>query len=73
MASLKVNGDINNNRVQLNTTVDKDILDEFKRSCKQIGIPMNVLLEAFMQQFSAGEFYLKLGKTKRDTDIELKE
>ncbi len=73
MASLKVNGDINSNRTQLNTTVDKGILEEFKRSCKQTGIPMNVLLEAFMQQFSAGEFYLKLGKTKRDADIELKE
>lgn len=53
----------------LNTTIDKDVLDEFKAYCKAAGMPMNTVLESFMKQFTYGEFILKIGKNNR-LDIE---
>ena len=55
----------------LNTTIDKEILSEFRSYCKDIGCPMNLILEAFMFQFYNGQFSLRLGKNnKMKVDIE---
>lgn len=59
-------------RASLNTTIDREVFNEFKASCKKSGIPMNTLIESFMRQYSAGEFYLKFGKT-RMIEVELNE
>lgn len=40
----------------LNTKVDKEVFDAFKDYCKEIGYPMNVMLESFMQQYANGRF-----------------
>lgn len=47
----------------LNTTINDEVLGEFKAYCKEFGLPMNVILEAFMSQFINGEFKLKFGKS----------
>lgn len=73
MSSLKVESYNPGEKAQLNTTIDKAVFDAFKRSCKESGVPMNVLLEAFMRQFAEGEYILKLGRRKRDSDIELRD
>lgn len=52
-------------RAMLNTTINSEILDEFKAYCKELGYPMNMLLESFMQQFVDGEFVLKIGKANK--------
>ena len=71
MSSLKANSSENKApRTVLNTTISKDIFEDFKVSCKDIGIPMNVIIETFMRQFNKGGFYLKFDKNRKiDIDI----
>ena len=71
MSSLKTDSRVKKEaRAVLNTTIRKDVFDDFKTTCKKTGIPMNTVIEAFMRQFNTGEFYLKLGKEKIDVDME---
>lgn len=59
----------------LNTKVNKQLLDEFKSYCKELGCPMNVLIETFMKQYLTGEFCLndedivKWKKDKGDKEV----
>lgn len=50
-------------RAMLNTTIDTEILDDFKSYCKELGLPMNLLIQSFMRQMIDGEFVLKIGKS----------
>lgn len=59
-----------NKRTMLNTTVNKDVLETFKSYCKSVNCPMNTVLEAFMKQFSQGQFELRIGKGQIQLDIE---
>lgn len=43
----------------LNTKVNKEVFDNFKVRCLQLRVPMNVVLESFMLQYSNGRFSLK--------------
>jgi len=52
-------------RAMLNTTINSDVLDEFKAYCKELGYPMNMILESFMQQFVDGEFVLKIARANK--------
>lgn len=52
-------------RAALNTTIRKEILDEFKAYCKETSIPMSMVLEAFMQQFVTGEFTMKIARANK--------
>ena len=62
---------IKNERGVFNTTIDIEILDNFKNYCKQIGMPMNMIVETFMDQFVNGDFILKIAKgNKVKVDIE---
>ena len=36
-------------RKQFATSIDTDILDEFKKNCDEYGLKMNTVLEALMQ------------------------
>ena len=49
-------------RAMLNTTINEEILNDFKTHCKELGLPMNIIIEVFMKQFINGEFALKFGK-----------
>lgn len=64
MSSLKVEMEKNNNRSALNTTINTEVFEEFKKSCKISGIAMNTLIETFMKQYNNGEFFLKFGKQR---------
>ncbi len=60
-------------RAALNTTVDKEVLEGFKKHCKTCGIPMNIVIEQFMKQFQNNEFVIsmKLDKDQKYyTEIE---
>lgn len=49
------------NRVEtkaLNTKVNKEVFDNFKVYCKELGYPLNIMLETFMQQYANGRFEL---------------
>lgn len=43
----------------LNTKINKEVFDAFKDYCKELGYPMNVMLETFMQQYANGRFSVK--------------
>lgn len=53
----------------LNTTINSYVLNEFRRHCRKVGIPMNTLLETFMKQFSNDEFDLRFGRSKSKVDF----
>lgn len=72
MSSLKIDIE-QKKRATLNTTIDPDVFDEFKRSCKSAGVQMNTLIECFMRQYNEGCFYLSLGNNKkRKENLEIK-
>lgn len=55
----------------LNTTIDAETLKNFREYSKSLGLPMGMLLEAFMKQLVSGEFYLKFGKNNKiEVDVE---
>ena len=58
-------------KVALNTTVNEEVLDKFRDYCKAVNFPMNTVLEAFMDQFSEGQFTFKLIKDKDRNRMEL--
>ena len=62
--------EINQKRSMLNTTINESVLNDFRDYCKNVSIPMNVVLEAFMKQFAVGQFSFKLSKNKIELDIE---
>jgi len=64
MASIKTNAKLKP-RAMLNTTIKTEALDNFKAYCKEIGYPMNMVLESFMEQFVNGEFILKIAKANK--------
>lgn len=66
MSSLKTNT-VAITRSTLNTTIRKEILEDFKSYCKETGVPMNMVIEAFMQQFVTGEFTMKISRANRLT------
>lgn len=43
----------------LNQKVNKEVFDAFKDYCKELGYPMNVVLETFMRQYANGRFHIK--------------
>lgn len=47
----------------LNTPINKDILNKFKVKCKQKRLPLNVVIEVFMNQYVNRKYKLK------ETDI----
>ena len=56
-------------RAMLNTTINADVLNNFREYCKTINCPMNTVLETFMSQFATGQFVFQLGKNKMELDI----
>jgi len=39
-----------------NTSIDEEILQQFKEKCKEEKMPINIVLERFMQGYINGEF-----------------
>lgn len=57
-------------RKQFTTSIDTDISDNFKKTCESYNLKMNVVLEAFMQQFSDQQFKIEIGKSGIKLKIE---
>ena len=49
-------------RKALNTTIDEEVLNDFRDYCEYLVIPMNVVLEMFMKQFAERQLECKLVK-----------
>ena len=50
-------------RERLSTTINADVLKEFKNRCEEDGYKLSAVLEAFMKQYNSGEFALTVVKT----------
>lgn len=55
-----------------NTSIDEVVLENFKAKCKEEGLPINIILEKFMNDYAEGKFsfmmqmqYLDNEKTKK--------
>lgn len=42
----------------LSTKINKEVFDNFKDYCSELGYPMNVMIETFMRQYVNGRFKL---------------
>ena len=52
------------------TSIDTDISDSFKKTCDDYDLKMNVVLEAFMKQFSEQQFKVEFSKSGIKLKIE---
>lgn len=52
-------------RAPLNTTIDEEILNDFKSYCKELELPMNMLVQSFMQGMIEQSLVLRIGKNNR--------
>ena len=43
-----------------NTSIDEEILTQFKEKCKAEKLPINIVLERFMQGYINGDFNLEM-------------
>lgn len=50
--------------------VKKKILNGFRKTCVELGVPMGVVIETFMKDFTDGKLELKIGKNDCEIDIE---
>ena len=57
-------------RKQYTTSIDTDISDNFKKTCEDYNVKMNVVLEAFMKQFSEQQFKIEISKSGIKLKIE---
>lgn len=57
-------------RKQFTTSIDTEISDIFKKTCEDYDLKMNVVLEAFMRQFSEQQFKIEFGKSGIKLKIE---
>lgn len=56
----------------INTTIQTDVLDDFKYNCERLNVPMNYLIERFMEKFNNGDFVLTIGDGRiKKSDIEV--
>ena len=70
MSRIKSNA-VPQKRAMLNTTINEDVLNDFKSYCKELGFPMNLVIQSFMEQFLNGEFVLKIGRgNKIEVDLD---
>ena len=49
-------------RERLSTTINAEVLKEFRTRCEEDGYKLSAVLEAFMKQYNSGEFALTVVK-----------
>lgn len=50
-------------RKNLNTPIEQELLERFKNTCSEYGLAMNTVIEAFMRDFTSGNYTITLSKT----------
>ena len=59
-------------RKNLNTPIEQELLENFKNTCSEYGLAMNTVIEAFMRDFTSGNYTITLSKNgvslKRETN-----
>ena len=57
-------------RKKVTTSIEESVSLDFKAACDKRGLSMNVVLEAFMNQFSKDEFAVRISKDGIKLEIE---
>ena len=70
MVRLIYQKEVDRMRKQFATSIDTNISDNFKKTCDDYDLKMNVVLEAFMKQFSEHEFKIEFSKSGIKLKIE---
>lgn len=70
MIRYKHQKEVHEMRKQFTTSIDTNISDNFKKTCERYNLKMNVVLEAFMQQFTDQQFKVEIGKSGIKLKIE---
>lgn len=58
-------------KAQLNTTIEEEVLEDFRKKCNGIHMTMGQVLEGFMRDFNQGHFSVGVTKTKYEKDKEI--
>lgn len=57
-------------RKKVTTSIEESVSERFKFACDKRGLSMNVMIEAFMNQFANDEFAVKISKDGIKLEIE---
>lgn len=57
---IAISKEASNMRKAFNTSIDVEILEQFKAKCKEENIPINIVLERFMQGYINEDFKLEM-------------
>ena len=64
MSAIKSNEKVHG-KYSFRTTITQEIYDEFRDTCKRMGVPMNIVLESFMKDFNSGLYEVCVRKTSK--------
>lgn len=56
-------------RKAFTSSIEENIQKDFKDKCSEVGIPQNVILEAFMKSFAKNEIEMKLVKNVLSVEV----
>lgn len=56
-------------RKAFTSSIEENIQKDFKEKCNQVGIPQNVILEAFMKAFANDEIEMKLVQNTLSVEV----
>lgn len=57
-------------RKQFATSIDTEIADKFREACDKRDLKMNIVIEAFMSEFSKDKFKVTVGKNTLSLSLE---
>lgn len=58
--NINIKGGIKPMKKAFNTSIDEEILEQFREKCKEEKLPINVVLERFMQGYVNEDFKLEM-------------
>ena len=53
-------GGVSDMKKAINTSIDEEILEQFKAKCREEKLPINIVLERFMQGYINDDFKLEM-------------
>lgn len=57
---ITISKEVSDMKKAFNTSIDEEILEQFREKCKEQKIPINVVLERFMQGYIDEDFKLEM-------------
>lgn len=58
-------------KISFSTTIDKQVAQKFRAKCKQDGVNMSAILQAYMEKYNEGKVKIRFSKTENGFEYEL--